>query len=137
MNLSENKNSDTSNPQGSIGEIWDTNYWALILLGLCVAVVFGNVLVSGCNIGDKTPGQQTQTGRTQTQLDYKQIFGPYINICERQNMTGISLKIFLEKIVFWCIIKSLTILNGKWIMDSNTAQIVIKFYENYLNWQII
>ena len=94
MNLSENKNSDTSNPQGSIGEVWDTNYWALILLGLCVAVVFGNVLVSRCNIADKTPKQRTQTGCTQTQLSYKQIFGPYINNCERQNMTGIIFKDF-------------------------------------------
>ena len=87
MNLSENKNSVSSSPLGSIGEVWDTNYWALILLGLCVAVVFGNVLVSTLTIGDKTPRHQTQTGQNQTQLSYKQIFGRYINKCERQVKT--------------------------------------------------
>ena len=46
MNYSENKDIDSSDQPDYYGEVWDTNYWALILLGLCVAVVFGNVLVS-------------------------------------------------------------------------------------------
>ena len=50
MNYSETKDFESSDQPILIGEVWDTNYWALILLGLCVAVVFGNVLVSIENV---------------------------------------------------------------------------------------